>query len=108
MRRLQIVSNFQEELTTVIFALESAEERLFLLKWAEKILNVQVEEILVFVADNDLSKISQEVLKEFSALRKQNFETFLSDSKAYSTALKEREKEFNSLIFKMRKDLMKG
>ncbi|MFI3254497.1 MAG: hypothetical protein R3Y63_09210 [Eubacteriales bacterium] len=104
----KILSAFQEKFTGILFALDSAEERMFLLNWAKQILNIQVEEILSFVADNDLSAISEEVLKEFSRLKQQNFTAFLSDSKAYSTALKEREKEFNSLVFKMRKDLAKG
>ena len=40
-------------------------------------------------------------------LKKKNFEVYLSDAKAYGEEQERREKEFNSLIFKMRKGLAK-
>lgn len=103
----KLVSALQSELTTLIFSINNTEERLFLLKWADRLLDIQIDEIVKFVQDNNLSKISEELLREFVGLKQQNFETFLSDSKIYAEALKEREKEYNSLVFKMRKELMK-
>ncbi|WP_263577391.1 hypothetical protein [Clostridium sp. FP1] len=40
-------------------------------------------------------------------MKRKNFEVCISDSKAYSEELQGREKEYNALIFKMRKELMK-
>lgn len=99
---------FQKKLQELIFALGSAEERLFLLKWAAPLLDIQVDAIVDFVRDRDLAAVSQEVLTQFADLKHQNFAAYLSDSQAYSEALQQREKEYNSLVFKMRKDLMKA
>jgi hypothetical protein len=97
----------QTQLQDVIFNCSDAEDRIFILKWANDLLDIQIDEILDFVADNDLQKISQQVLREFSMLRQKNYDVYLMDAEAYSKEKSRREKEYNSLIFKMRKDLMK-
>jgi len=38
-------------------------------------------------------------------LKKRNYAAFLNDAAAYSKAQKEREKQYDSLMFKMRKEL---
>lgn len=103
----KVTAEFQKKLQDIIFSLENSEDRIFLLKWAEKLLDIQINEILDFVKDQELSKISQEVLQEFSNLKKKNYESFITDAKAYSEERANREKQYNSLMFKMRKDLMK-
>ncbi|MBZ9626101.1 hypothetical protein G9F71_025175 [Clostridium sp. FP2] len=103
----KLVSKLQKDLQGIIFSLEKSEDRLFLLKWAEKLLDLQVDDILDFVKNKELSKISLNVLTEFADLKRKNFEVYISDSKAYSEELQRREKEYNALIFKMRKELMK-
>ena len=103
----KLTEEFQKAFQEIIFSLPKSEERIFLMKWSEPLLNLQIDEILNFVKDNDLQKISQEVLNQFMELRRQNFIAYLSDSKAYSEAVQQRDKEYNSLIFRMRKDLMK-
>jgi hypothetical protein len=103
----KLVLKLQRELQDIIFSLEKSEDRLFLLKWAEILLDLQIDEVLDFVKYKELSKISLDVLTEFADLKRKNFEVYISDSKAYSEELQRREKEYNSLIFKMRKDLMK-
>ncbi len=103
----KLISKLQKELQSIIFSLEKSEDRIFLLKWAEVLLDLQIDEVLDFVKYNELSKISLDVLTEFADLKRKNFEVYISDSKAYSEELQRREKEYNSLIFKMRKDLMK-
>ena len=60
-----------------------------------------------FVANNDLQKISHTILDEFATLKQKNYDIYLADVNAYSEEKARREKEYNSLIFKMRKDLMK-
>ena len=103
----KLILKLQRELQRIIFSLEKSEDRLFLLKWAEVLLDLQIDEVLDFVKYKELSKISLEVLNEFADLKRKNFEVYISDSKAYSEELQRREKQYNSLIFKMRKDLMK-
>lgn len=103
----KITSNFQKQLQEVIFSIDSVEDRLFLLNWANDILDLQIDEILDFVKDKDLAKISKDVLNEFADLKRKNYAVYISDTKAYGEELSRREKEYNSLVFKMRKDLMK-
>lgn len=97
----------QNDLQNVIFNCAKAEDRVFILKWANSLLDIQIDEILDFVADKDLQKISRDILTEFAALKQKNYDIYLSDAKAYGEEKLRREKEYNSLIFKMRKDLMK-
>lgn len=103
----RFVVEFQTSLQDIIFKCKNAEDRIFILNWANALLDIQIDEILVFVADNNLQKISQTVLQEFAELKQKNYDIYLADIKAYSEAKSQREKQYNSLIFKMRKDLMK-
>lgn len=103
----KLTEKMQSLLQEVIFARESPEERVFLLRWAEQLLNVPIDEITNFVEQRELVAISAEVLAQFAELKRQNFAAYLIDSQAYSEALQKREKEYNALIFRMRKDLMK-
>jgi hypothetical protein len=103
----RITSNFQKQLQEVIFSLDNVEDRLFLLNWANNIIDLQIDEILCFIKDKDLDKIAKDVLNQFADLKRKNYDVYISDTKAYAEELVRREKEYNSLIFKMRKDLMK-
>ena len=97
----------QFDVSEIIFDCEKTEERMFIWRWAEPLLNVPVDEIIAFVKERELLKISSEVMEQFAALKRQNFATYLADSKAYGEALQKRESEYNALMFRMRKDLMK-
>ena len=101
------VAIFQSSLQDIIFNCKNAEDRVWILNWANSLLDIQIDEILEFVADNDLQKISHTILDEFASLKQKNYDIYLADVKAYSEEKARREKEYNSLIFKMRKDLMK-
>ena len=98
---------FQKALQDIIFNCQKAADRIFILKWAGDLLDLQVDEILQFVADRDLSVISQAVLDDFAALKRKNYEAYLNDAKAYGKEQARREKEYNSLVFKMRQGLKK-
>ncbi|MBM7652500.1 hypothetical protein [Neobacillus cucumis] len=99
--------HFQKELKDIIFGLDRVEDRLFLLEWADSLLDLQVEEILNFVTDKEITKISLDVLTDFADLKRKNFDVYISDIKAYSEELQRREKEYNGLVFRMRKELVK-
>lgn len=100
-------ASLQSDLQEIIFCCANAGDRIFILKWANSLLDIQIDEILDFIADNDLQEISQTILSEFAALKQKNYDIYLADAKAYSEEKSRREKEYNALIFKMRKDLRK-
>ncbi len=98
---------FQGRLQEIVFNCSNAEDRVFILKWANDLLDIQIDEILAFVANHNLQKISQVILTEFATLKQKNYDTYLVDAKAFGEEKSRREKEYNSLTFRMRKDLMK-
>ena len=101
------VSEFYNDIQKIIFSCKSTEDRIFILKWANDIMELQIDEVLDFVANKDLQKISKKILDEFSDIKKKNYDVYISDAKAYGEAKAKRDKEYNSLIFKMRKEISK-
>ena len=101
----KLAEKFQQDLQAIIFARDKTEERIFLLRWAEPLTNIPIDAIIEFVQERELTAIPAEVLSQFAELRRQNFETYLNDAKAYSDALQKREQEYNALVYRMRKDL---
>ena len=100
-------AKFQSDLQEIIFSCSKTADRMFILKWAENLLDIQIDEIIAFVADKDLQQISREVLQSFSALKQKNYDVYLNDAKAYGQEKANREKQYNSLMFKMRNELNK-
>jgi hypothetical protein len=79
-------------------------------KSAKQIINQQAQNIVgdKIAVLGSISKdigMNDDIQSQFLKLEKQNFETFLNDIKDYSEALEKREKEIQSLMFKMKKDL---
>ncbi|MBQ3397587.1 MAG: hypothetical protein IJG51_01730 [Synergistaceae bacterium] len=101
----KLTSKFQGALQKIIFSCTSSADRIFILNWADSLLDLRIDGIISFVADNGLDKVSAEILDGFSALRQKNYDVYLSDAGAYSEELSRREKEYNSLMFRMRKDI---
>lgn len=101
-----VAEQFQRQMQELIFSLDDMEDRLFLLKWAMPFMAVHIDELTRYIGEKKLDAISADVLQQFMALRQQNFAAYISDSKAYGEAMEEREKQYNSLIFRMRKDLV--
>lgn len=99
--------NLQKALQNIIFNCKKEADKIFILRWIDNLIDIQINEIIQFVADNNLEQISQEVLNEFAKLKQKNYYMYLVDIKAYSQEQANREKAYNSLIFKMRKGLMK-
>lgn len=99
--------NLQKALQKIIFNCKKEADKIFILRWIDNLIDIQINEIIQFVADNNLEQISQEVLNEFAKLKQKNYYMYLADIKAYSQEQANREKAYNSLIFKMRKGLMK-
>lgn len=101
----KLTEKFQRALQEIIFTCEKTEPRVFLLRWAELLTNIPIDEITAFIADKKLDAISAEVLNQFAELKRQNFTAYLADSQSYGAALQKREQEFNALVFKIRKGL---
>ncbi len=104
-RLYKLTAEFQSALQSIIFNCAKAEDRIFILNWANSLLDIQIDDILELVSDNDLDKISDTILTEFSELKKKNYEIYLADAKSYGEEQARRDKQFNSLLFKMRKGL---
>lgn len=101
----KLTAQFQSALQSIIFNCAKAEDRIFILNWANSLLDIQVDDVLALISDNDLDKISDTILTEFSELKKKNYEIYLADAKSYGEEQARRDKQFNSLLFKMRKGL---
>ena len=101
----KLTAQFQTALQRIIFNCVKAEDRIYILNWANDLLDIQIDDILALVSDNDLDKISDTILTEFSELKKKNYEIYLADAKSYGEEQARRDKQFNSLLFKMRKGL---
>lgn len=101
----KITASLQSDLQDIIFNCSKAEDRIFILNWSNSILDIQVDDILSFAVDNDLQTTLDTVLTEFSQLKHKNYEIYLADAKSYGEEQARRDKQFNSLIFKMRKGL---
>ena len=92
-------------LQSIIFNCAKAEDRIFILNWVNDLLDIQVDDVLSIISDNALDKTSETVLTEFSELKKKNYEIYLADAKSYAEEQAKRDKQFHSLLFKMRKGL---
>lgn len=101
----KITAELQKNIQEAIFSCARIDDRLFILKWAEGLLDNQIDAILAFISESGLKDISKSVLEEFAALKMKNYEQFISDANAYSKEKADREKRYNSLIFKMKKSL---
>ena len=101
----KLTADFQNALQSIVFNCAKAEDRIFVLNWANDLLDIQIDDVLALISDNDLDKISETILTEFSELKKKNYEIYLADAKSYGEEQARRDKQFNSLLFKMRKGL---
>ena len=101
----QISEKFQQQMMKMIFSRQKAEERMFLLKWAEPFFIIRMDNIREFLQEEELGDVSQETLERLTSLKRQNLTAYMADGQAYSQALQQRDKDFNALMFRMRTDL---
>ena len=98
-------SEFQRALQEIIFSCTSPADRIFILSWANSLLDIPLDSI---IADDDFRDVSAEILEGFMKLKAKNYDVYLSDAKSYGDELSRRNKEYNSLVSRMRKALKKG
>lgn len=96
---------FQKKLHDIVFSLEKVEERLWLFSWGDALADMAIDTVLDFIRDKELDSISQAVIGDFTQLRLQNYATFINDAKAHAEMSAKWDKEYNSLMFKMCKEL---
>lgn len=99
-----------QQLEAVIFALPSSVEKIWLVRWVEVWQQGLVQAITDLLQHEQLIErddIVQIMLEDMRKVQQQNLAACLQDAKSYSQALAMREKDTATLIFKMRKALMK-
>lgn len=99
---------FQQSLQQVIFGLQDIEQRLFVFHWAESITSLGIGNVVDFIRNQNLDQVSEALLNDFTQLKLKNYASFIDDAQQYAKDIKEQEKEYTSLMFRMRKELNKA
>lgn len=100
----RLTITFQNVLKKIIFNCSRNDDRVFIATWAGALLNSRIDAILQFVEQKEL-EVTKSVLDELAELKQKDYETILSDEKAYSDEQVRLEKQYNATVFKMRKEL---
>lgn len=106
----KLVHQFMQQLEKIIFNTKTTAQKIWLIRFSEVWQQGVVNEITEFVAKEQLIErddIVQIMSEELRKVQQQNLAACLQDAQSYSEALAQREKDVNTLIFKMRKALMK-
>lgn len=102
--------NLQKALQNIIFNCKKEADKIFILRWIDNLIDIQINEIIqimtYYKTHYELEQISQEVLNEFAKLKQKNYYMYLSDIKTYNQKLDNQEKQYNSLISRMKKSLV--
>lgn len=99
-----------QSMEQIIFALPSSVEKIWLVRWVEVWQQGLLQEMSNLLQHEQLIErddIVQIMLDDMRKVQQQNLAACLQDAKSYSQALAVREKDVATLIFKMRKALMK-
>lgn len=106
----KLVHQFMQQLEKVIFNTQTTAQKIWLIRFSEVWQQGVVNEITDFLAKEQLTERDDVVLimsEELRKVQQQNLAACLQDAQSYSKALAQREKDVNTLIFKMRKALQK-
>lgn len=102
--------NLQKALQNIIFNCKKEADKIFILRWIDNLIDMSINEIIqimtYYKTHYELEQISQEVLNEFAKLKQKNYYMYLSDIKTYNQKLDNQEKQYNSLISRMKKSLV--
>ncbi|WP_228256808.1 hypothetical protein [Acinetobacter sp. WCHAc060033] len=106
----KLVHQFMQQLENVIFSTKTTAQKIWLIRFSEVWQNGIVNQITDFLTKEQLIErddVVQIMSEELRKVQQQNLAACLQDAQSYSDALAQREKDVNTLIFKMRKALMK-
>lgn len=105
---IKLNHQFMQALQTVIFSQSNSREKLWLLNYSEVWQKHIVQEIQVFLQNENLLErddIAQLMMDDMRKVQQQSLASCLQDAQHFSEALKQRNKSVNTLMFKMRKAL---
>ncbi|MDQ7075023.1 MAG: hypothetical protein Q9O24_07700 [Gammaproteobacteria bacterium] len=102
-KRTELTHTLQLELEKGLFALENSSHKETFYQWAESWLQHTLSRASSLTEQP--SQQSTLILNKFRELEKQTLESLLQDSLAFSNARQQRNKEFNQLLYKMKKSL---
>lgn len=106
----KLVHQFMQQLEQVIFNTNTTAQKIWLIRFSEAWQQGVVNQITDFLAKEQLIERDDVILimsEELRKVQQQNLAACLQDAQSYSKALAQREKDINTLIFKMRKALQK-
>ena len=75
---------FQQSLQKVVFGLQDIEQRLFVFHWTEQVAGLSVGNVVDFIKNQRLDKVSQALLNDFTELKLNNYAKFIDDAQAYA------------------------
>lgn len=104
-RLYKCTAKFQSDLQKIIFDCAKSQDRIFILDWASNILDIQIEDIIEAISNTEMNQTITEVLNDFAKLKQKNYDIYLADAKSFGEEQERRDREFNSLLFKMRKGI---
>lgn len=96
-----------DNIEKLIFSIDSPITRRFLIKWNNMWFSNEIFENVNRFSSSDYDEVMIALNRDFIKMKEDNFKEFYNDVDAYINHKKEREKEYNSLIFKMRKEIAK-
>ncbi len=106
----KLVHQFMQQLEKVIFNTKTTAQKIWLIRFSDVWQNGVVNQITDFLTKEQLIErddVVQIMSEELRKVQQQNLAACLQDAQSYSEALAQREKDVNTLIFKMRKALQK-
>lgn len=101
----ELTTKLQEDICNILFRRESMEERVFLFKWIQPLIDAKIDNIVEMLDAEVLLADAEMIIKEFNKLRLESLRTFLMDSTIFITQQKQRDSEYNALIYRMRKNI---
>ncbi|MCK6613892.1 MAG: hypothetical protein L6Q47_06610 [Ignavibacteriaceae bacterium] len=101
----RIINNFQSSIEEIIFSLSESDDKLFILQWASEWYESQFVKILDVIKNTSIDQfLSSDTINEFRQLKERNLESVIFESGAYKKEVDELSNEFNSLLFRMKKE----
>ncbi|GMU85140.1 MAG: hypothetical protein AMXMBFR48_03820 [Ignavibacteriales bacterium] len=101
----RIINNFQSSIEEIIFSLSESDDKLFILQWASEWYESQFVKILDVIKNTGIDQfLSGDTINEFRQLKARNLESVIFDSGAYKKEVDDLSNEFNSLLFRMKKE----
>jgi len=100
-----ITNNFQNAIQEILVNCKNEEDKYFILQWMSDISDIHVDDIICEIK-KDETKMFEDIYTELLKLKEKNYQIFLNDAKAYALEQSKRDKQYNSILFRMKKTLI--